>query len=97
MCARRSTPSALDDVDEFALSFELGAIKPDAAVFSANPSSRTLSPGGDPMSDSERIRPPWWLKYVKKFIGASRLCVGFRDKGPMVLTVPGRKPGKVTA
>ena len=42
----------------------------------------------------ERVRPPWWLKYVNKvFIGLSKLGVG-GDKGPLVLTVPGRKSGK---
>jgi hypothetical protein len=44
------------------------------------------------MSDSERIRPPWWLKYVNKaMIGLQKLGVNF---GPVVLTVPGRKSGK---
>jgi deazaflavin-dependent oxidoreductase (nitroreductase family) len=44
------------------------------------------------MSNSERIRPPWWLKYVNKaMIGVQRLGVNF---GPVVLTVPGRKSGK---
>jgi deazaflavin-dependent oxidoreductase (nitroreductase family) len=43
------------------------------------------------MSD-ERIRPPWWLKYVNKvMIGAQHLGINF---GPVVLTVPGRKSGK---
>ena len=47
------------------------------------------------MSNSERIRPPWWLKVVNKFmIGAQRLGLSFGDKGPVVLTVPGRKSGK---
>lgn len=42
----------------------------------------------------ERIRPPWWLKYVNKvMIGLSKLGVG-GEKGPLVLTVPGRKSGK---
>ena len=44
------------------------------------------------MSNGERIRPPWWLKYVNKvMIGIQRLGVNF---GPVVLTVPGRKSGK---
>jgi deazaflavin-dependent oxidoreductase (nitroreductase family) len=44
------------------------------------------------MSNSERIRPPWWLKYVNKaMIGVQHLGISF---GPMVLTVPGRKSGK---
>ncbi len=47
------------------------------------------------MSNSERIRPPWWLKYVNKvMIGLQRLGIGFGGKGPVVLTVPGRKTGK---
>ncbi|MBP2454264.1 nitroreductase family deazaflavin-dependent oxidoreductase [Mycolicibacterium lutetiense] len=42
----------------------------------------------------DRIRPPWWLKYVNKvMIGLNKLGVG-GDKGPVVLTVPGRKSGK---
>jgi deazaflavin-dependent oxidoreductase (nitroreductase family) len=40
----------------------------------------------------ERIRPPWWLKYVNKvMIGLNKLGL---DKGPVVLTVTGRKTGK---
>ena len=47
------------------------------------------------MSNSERIRPPWWLKYVNKaMIGLHKLGSGFGGKGPVVLTVPGRKTGK---
>lgn len=42
----------------------------------------------------QRIRPPWWLKYVNKvMIGLNKLGVG-GDKGPVVLTVTGRKSGK---
>lgn len=42
----------------------------------------------------ERVRPPWWLKYVNKvFIAASKLGIG-GEKGPLVLTVAGRKTGK---
>ncbi|OLP00708.1 deazaflavin-dependent nitroreductase [Mycolicibacterium porcinum] len=42
----------------------------------------------------DRIRPPWWLKYVNKvMIGLNKLGVG-GDKGPVVLTVTGRKTGK---
>jgi deazaflavin-dependent oxidoreductase (nitroreductase family) len=38
---------------------------------------------------------PWWLKYVNKvMIGLQRLGFGFGGKGPVVLTVPGRKSGK---
>jgi deazaflavin-dependent oxidoreductase (nitroreductase family) len=47
------------------------------------------------MSNDERIRLPWWLKYVNKLmIGMQKLGVGFGGKGPVVLTVPGRKTGK---
>lgn len=47
------------------------------------------------MSDSARIRPPWWLKYVNKvMIGLHKLGVGFGGNGPVVLTVVGRKTGK---
>lgn len=47
------------------------------------------------MSNSERMRPPWWLKYANKMvIGLSRLGVSFGAKGPVVLTVPGRRSGK---
>ena len=47
------------------------------------------------MSNTERIRGPWWLKYVNKvMIGLHRLGVGFGGKGPLVLTVAGRKSGK---
>ncbi|WP_019971844.1 nitroreductase family deazaflavin-dependent oxidoreductase [Mycobacterium sp. 141] len=45
------------------------------------------------MSD-DRIWPPWWLKYVNKvMIGLNKLGVG-GAKGPVVLTVTGRKTGK---
>lgn len=47
------------------------------------------------MSNTERIRPPWWLKYVNKvMIGLQRLGVG-GEKGPVILVVPGRKSGKL--
>lgn len=47
------------------------------------------------MSNTERIRGPWWLKYVNiVMIGLHRLGVGFGGKGPVVLTVAGRKSGK---
>lgn len=46
------------------------------------------------MSGAERIRPPWWLKWVNKpMIGLHKLGVGFGG-GPVVLTVPGRNTGK---
>ncbi|MCF6386489.1 nitroreductase family deazaflavin-dependent oxidoreductase [Mycobacterium sp. MBM] len=42
----------------------------------------------------QRVRPPWWLKYVNRvFIGLSKLGIG-GDKGPVILTVAGRKTGK---
>lgn len=38
---------------------------------------------------------PWWLKYVNKvMIGLQKIGVGFGGKGPVVLTVTGRKTGK---
>ena len=44
------------------------------------------------MSD---IRLPWWLKYVNKvMIGLQKLGV-LGEKGPVVLSVPGRKTGKM--
>lgn len=45
------------------------------------------------MSDSERIRPPWWLKYVNKVMIAINKT-GLLKGGPVVLTVTGRKTGK---
>jgi deazaflavin-dependent oxidoreductase (nitroreductase family) len=43
------------------------------------------------MSD---IRLPWWLKYVNKvMIGLQKLGV-LGEKGPVVLSVPGRKTGR---
>jgi deazaflavin-dependent oxidoreductase (nitroreductase family) len=48
------------------------------------------------MSNSERIRPPWWLKYVNTvMIALQRRGVSFGADGPAVLTVPGRKTGKL--
>jgi deazaflavin-dependent oxidoreductase (nitroreductase family) len=48
------------------------------------------------MADSERIRPPWWLKPMNKiFMAVMRLGIPFAGtESPMVLTVPGRKSGK---
>lgn len=48
------------------------------------------------MADSERIRPPWWLKPMNKiFIAVMRLGLPFGGReSPEVLTVPGRKSGK---
>ena len=35
------------------------------------------------MSNSERIRQPWWLKYVNKaMIGLHKLGIGFGGKDP---------------
>jgi hypothetical protein len=48
------------------------------------------------VSNSERIRPPWWLKYVNKaLIGAQRLGFDFGGRGPMILTVRGRTSGRL--
>ncbi len=48
------------------------------------------------MSNSARIRPPWWLKYVNKvMVGAQRLGFGFGGKGPVILVVRGHKTGKM--
>lgn len=45
------------------------------------------------MPNSERIRPPWWLKYVNKvMIAVNR--TGLLKDGPAVLTVTGRKTGR---
>ncbi len=43
----------------------------------------------------ERIRPPWWLKYINKVvIATSRLGMRVGGESPVVLTVAGRKSGK---
>lgn len=42
---------------------------------------------------SERIRPPWWLKYVNKVMITLNRTGLFKD-GPVVLTVTGRKSGR---
>ncbi|MCZ0727378.1 nitroreductase family deazaflavin-dependent oxidoreductase [Mycolicibacterium iranicum] len=39
---------------------------------------------------AERIRPPWWLKYVNKTMIALNKT-GLLKEGPVVLTVTGRK------
>jgi deazaflavin-dependent oxidoreductase (nitroreductase family) len=48
------------------------------------------------MADSERIRPPWWLKPMNKiFMVVMRLGIPLAGtEKPVVLTVPGRKSGK---
>ncbi|GAY14591.1 nitroreductase family deazaflavin-dependent oxidoreductase [Mycobacterium sp. shizuoka-1] len=47
------------------------------------------------MADSERIRPPWWLKPMNKvFMAVMRIGIPFGAESPMVLTVVGRKSGK---
>jgi deazaflavin-dependent oxidoreductase (nitroreductase family) len=59
-------------------------------VFRVDPSRSVAG-----MSNTERIRPPWWLKYVNKvMIGIQKLGVDFGGKGPVILTVPGRKSGR---
>jgi deazaflavin-dependent oxidoreductase (nitroreductase family) len=46
------------------------------------------------VGNSERIKPPWWLKPANKvFIQMSRLGMSFGGESPAVLTVPGRKSG----
>ncbi|HKV18947.1 MAG TPA: nitroreductase family deazaflavin-dependent oxidoreductase [Mycobacterium sp.] len=48
------------------------------------------------MSNTERVRPPWWLKYVNKaMVGVQRLGFDFGGKGPVILVVRGRKSGKL--
>ena len=50
---------------------------------------------GSEMGNSERIRPPWWLKPANKvFIQMSRLGMSFGGESPVVLTVKGRKSGR---
>jgi deazaflavin-dependent oxidoreductase (nitroreductase family) len=50
------------------------------------------------MSNSGRIRPPWWLKpFNRVFIQMARLGMSFGGEGPVVLMVPGRKSGKPRA
>ena len=45
--------------------------------------------------NTERIRPPWWLKPANKvFIQMSRLGMSFGGESPVVLTVKGRKSGR---
>jgi deazaflavin-dependent oxidoreductase (nitroreductase family) len=51
------------------------------------------------MSNSQHIKPPWWLRSAAKpvnwiVIGISRLGLTLGAERPMVLTVPGRKSGK---
>jgi deazaflavin-dependent oxidoreductase (nitroreductase family) len=44
---------------------------------------------------AERIKPPWWLKPTNKMLMAiMRLGLPMSGKGPMVLTVTGRKSGE---
>src|SRR6185312_2771198 len=46
------------------------------------------------MGNSDRIKPPWWLKPANKvFIQMSRLGMSFGGESPVVLTVPVRKSG----
>ncbi|MBW0014933.1 nitroreductase family deazaflavin-dependent oxidoreductase [Mycobacterium sp.] len=47
------------------------------------------------MGNSERVRPPWWLKPANKvFIQMSRLGMSFGGESPVVMTVRGRKSGR---
>jgi deazaflavin-dependent oxidoreductase (nitroreductase family) len=47
------------------------------------------------VGNTERIRPPWWLKPANKvFIQMSRLGMSFGGESPAVLTVRGRKSGR---
>jgi deazaflavin-dependent oxidoreductase (nitroreductase family) len=44
---------------------------------------------------AERIKPPWWLKPTNKMLMAiMRLGLPMSGRGPMVLTVTGRKSGE---
>jgi deazaflavin-dependent oxidoreductase (nitroreductase family) len=45
------------------------------------------------MANAERIRPPWWLKYVNKVMIALNKT-GLLKDGPVVLTVTGRTSGQ---
>jgi deazaflavin-dependent oxidoreductase (nitroreductase family) len=48
------------------------------------------------MTSNERIRPPWWLKPMNRvIIVMSRLGMRIGGESPVVLTVPGRKSGKL--
>jgi F420H(2)-dependent quinone reductase len=48
------------------------------------------------MSNSDRIKPPWWLKPANKiFVAMSRLGMRYGPERPVVLTVRGRKSGKL--
>ena len=52
------------------------------------------------MSSSEHTKPPWWLRPAAKpvnciVIGISRLGLRLGAESPMVLTVPGRRSGKL--
>jgi deazaflavin-dependent oxidoreductase (nitroreductase family) len=47
------------------------------------------------VGNSERVRPPWWLKPANKvFIQMSRLGMSFGGESPVVLTATGRKSGR---
>jgi hypothetical protein len=48
------------------------------------------------MSNSDRIKPPWWLEPANKiFVAMSRLGMRYGPERPVVLTVCGRKSGKL--
>ena len=43
---------------------------------------------------AERIKPPWWLKPTNKVLMTMMRLGIAGEKGPMVLTVTGRKSGQ---
>jgi deazaflavin-dependent oxidoreductase (nitroreductase family) len=48
------------------------------------------------MGSAKPVRPPWWLKPANKVvIPMSRLGLNFGGESPVVLTVQGRKSGRV--
>jgi deazaflavin-dependent oxidoreductase (nitroreductase family) len=48
------------------------------------------------MGSAKPVRPPWWLKPANKVvIPMSRLGLGLGGESPVVLTVTGRKSGRV--
>ncbi len=57
-----------------------------------NPSGGNVAAVGS----DKPVRPPWWLKPANKvFILISKLGLSYGREGPAVLTVPGRKSGKL--
>jgi deazaflavin-dependent oxidoreductase (nitroreductase family) len=48
------------------------------------------------MGSAKPVRPPWWLKPANKVVvSMSRLGLNFGGESPVVLTVQGRKSGRV--